>query len=584
MRVEETQVLVVGAGPTGMVASAFLAKFGVTSITLSRHRGPAPQPRGSFTNQRTIEVLRDLGIEAAIDAVGTKLQSIGHNVMATSFAGPEIIRYQCYGVGDRLADYKQASPCENYNLPQHIIEPVLLQAAEDRGADVRFYHELETIEQNEDAVLVQVKNRATGELYQVRAQYVIAADGGRSRIAEQLKVPFDGESGLIHMANAWVEADLTQYAAYRPAGQYIILQPGGNSWVGSGTFVTVVPWTEWLFSREYDPAQGEPDLSDEAVISTVRGLIGDDSVPIKIKGTSLWQVNAVLATQYQIGRVFIAGDAAHRHSPSGGLGTNTSIQDAYNLAWKLAFVLQGKAGERLLESYHEERNPVGRQVVDRAMINLGYKVKVSEALGLRRGQSPEEGWDSLRSLFEDVPGASERRDALIAAIKLQDYRSTAHGVDIGQRYVSGAVVDDGTPFPEPARDPALYYHPTTHPGAHLPHVWLEKDRKPVSTLDLVGHGRFTVIAGIGGKAWIDAAAEVAELLEIELPAVSVGFNCEYSDVVGDWYRVREIGDHGALLIRPDGHIAWRSHGASDDPVKELAGALRQVLARPTNES
>ncbi|AKE01087.1 2,4-dichlorophenol 6-monooxygenase (plasmid) [Rhodococcus erythropolis] len=578
MRTVTTDVLVVGAGPTGLTAAGFLGKLGVDALTLSRHAGPANQPRGSFTNQRTIEVLRDLGIEDEIAAVGTPLRSIPHNVMATSFTGPEILRYQSYGVGKRLSDYMEASPCANYNLPQHIIEPVLLRGAVQRGANVQFHQELQTIEQSDDAVLAQVTDRVTGERYQIRAKYAIAADGGRSSVAEQVGIPFTGESALNHMVNAWVEVDLTDYVSYRPAGIYIILQPGGDSWVGSGSFVTVAPWKEWLMSREYDPANGEPDLSDEAVIEATRSLIGDKTIPVRVKGTSKWQVNNLVATQYRAGRVFVAGDAAHRHSPSGGLGTNTSIQDAYNLAWKLAFVLRGHADDALLDSYDEERQPVGQGVIERTMINLKNKSKVGEAVGLRRGQSNEEGWAALNSLFADLPDSEERRRSLTEAVELQNYRSNAHGMDLGQRYTSRAVVGDGTPFPEPTRDPILYYHPTTHPGAYLPHVWLERDHERVSTLDLAGHGQFTLIVGIGGEPWTIAAAKVSAELGIELPVFAVGYRCDYDDVLGDWGRVREIGDGGALLVRPDRHIAWRSHAVTDDPHDDLANALRTVLS------
>ena len=579
MRSVTTDVLVVGAGPTGLTAAAFLTQYGVPVIALSRHSGTAPQPRGSFTNQRTIEVLRDLGIEEQIDEVGTPLRSIGHNVMATSFVGNELLRYESYGVGDRLADYVQASPCQNYNLPQHIIEPVLLQAARERGADVRFSHEMLAIEQTPDEVVAQVLARESGETYEVRARYALGADGGRSPVAQQLDIPYEGDSALVHMANAWIEADLTEHAAYRPAGMYIILQPGGDSWVGSGTFVTVKPWTEWLMSFEYDPNNGAPDMSDNALISGARELIGIPDIPVRILGTNVWEVNAVLATRYREGRIFIGGDAAHRHTPSGGLGTNTSIQDAYNLAWKLAFVLKGWAGEDLLDTYDQERRPIGQQVVDRALVNLRNKRKVGEALGLRRGQPAEEGWRALRSLFADEPGAEERRRALTAAVELQYHRSNAHGIDIGQRYTSSTIVDDGTPFPEPARDPALYYHPTTHPGAHLPHVWLEKHRRPVSTLDLVGHGRFSLIVGISGSAWEEAAAHAADTLGVELPVFRVGYRCEHDDVLGDWGRVRETDDAGALLVRPDGHVAWRATTRHESPRDELLQALRTALAR-----
>jgi 2,4-dichlorophenol 6-monooxygenase len=578
MRTIETDVLIVGAGVTGLTASVLLADQGVRALTIARHPGVAPQPRAHITNQRTVEVFRDLGIEERVRAVGVPLHTLNHNVLATSFTGMEIFRYRSYGTGPRAADYAASSPCELVNAPQHVLEPVLLTAAVERGAEVRFSHELVAIEQSAHAVLARVRTLATGGEYFVRARHVIAADGGRSRVAEHLGITFDGQAALKHMVNMWIEVDLAQHAAYRPGVIYTILQPGADSWVGSGTFICVRPFSDWVLVREYDPSHGEPDTSESSVVDFARRLIGDPSAQIKLKGTSKWQVNNVVAKEYRCGRVFLAGDAAHRHPPAGGLGSNTSIQDAYNLAWKLAFVLSGRAGEGLLDSYNEERQPVGKQVVDRAIQNLKNQGAAVEALELQRDQSPEAAWATVKQLATDAPGAAERRDALAAAVALQNYRSNAHGVELGQRYTSRAVVDDGTPFPEPARDPVLYYQPTTHPGGYLPHAWVEHDGRKVSTLDLAGHGRFCLIVGIGGEPWAQAAAKVSAELGIELPVYAVGYRCEYDDVLGDWAALREIDDRGALLVRPDRHIAWRSTTRPNQPDDELRAALRNALA------
>ena len=576
MRTVETDVLVVGAGPAGLAASALLGMLGVPAITISRHPGTAPQPRATITNQRTVEIFRDLGIEDRVRRVGIPLKTLGNNVLATSFAGREIFRYASYGTGARLADYAAASPSDGYDAPQHLLEPELLEAAVERGADVRFSNELLDLTQSDESVLSRVRD-AQGE-YLVRSRYVIGADGGRSRIAEQLGFRFEGQSAVKHMLNMWVEVDLAEYTAHRPCVIYVILQPGTDSWVGSGMALCVRPWHDWVLTREYDPAQGEPDTSEAAVVAFARSLIGDPSAQVKLKGTSKWQVNNVVAQEYRRGRVFLAGDAAHRHPPAGGLGSNTSIQDAYNLAWKLAFVLSGRAGEGLLDSYHAERQPVGKQIVDRAMKSVENQAAAIAALGLRRGQSPEEGWASLNELASDAPGAAERRQTLAAAVSLQHYRSNAHGVELGQRYTSTAAIDDGTPFPTPQRDAELYYHPTTHPGAYLPHAWVEHHHRKVSTLDLAGHGRFCLIVGIGGTPWTQAAATVSAELGIELPVYAVGYRCEYDDVLGDWAALREIDDRGALLVRPDRHIAWRSHTRPDHPEHILRAALHHTLA------
>lgn len=329
----------------------------------------------------------------------------------------------------------------------------------------------------------------------------------------------------------------------------------------------------------YDPAQGEPDMSEEAVTARARTTIGADDVDIRIKSVSKWQINHLVAREYRRGRAFLVGDAAHRHPPANGLGTNTSIQDSFNLGWKLAMVLSGQAGEDLLDSYDAERQPVGKQVVDRALQSVADMLPISQALGFTHGQSSEDGWAGLRELFGPGDEAEERRRVLHEAVELQNYQFNCHGVEVDQRYTSAAVLDDGTPWPAPERDPELYHHPTTHPGARLPHAWLERDREAVSTLDLTGHGGFTLLTGIGGEAWVEAARHVAADLNVPLTAHVVGPQAEVADVLGRWGVLKEIGDLGALLVRPDHHIAWRSTGPAQDPAATLRTALAGVLAR-----
>jgi 2,4-dichlorophenol 6-monooxygenase len=579
MRTISTDVLVVGAGPAGLTAAALLATAGVDAITVTKHPGTANSPRAHITNQRTMEVFRDLGIEDRVRAVATPNELMGCNVWATGFAGREIARLMTWGTGvSRKADYEMASPSAMCNIPQHILEPVILEAANERAADIRFSTELVHVTQDDDAVHAVVRERITGTEYTIRARYAIGADGGRSTVAEQLGFPFEGESGLGAAVNVWLEADLTAHTAHRPGTLYWMCRPGNDYWVGSGTFICVTPWTEWVMLFMYDPAHGEPDLSEAAVTERAHILIGDPTVDVRIKAVSQWQINHLVATEYRRGRVFLAGDAAHRHPPANGLGTNTSIQDAYNLAWKLAAVLDGRAGEALLDSYSAERQPIGRQVVDRAMKSVADMRPISQAIGFAPGQTAEEGWARLDTLFGDTPLGGQRRRDLDAAVALQDYQFNCHGVELDQHYRSAAVVDDGSPAPAPTRDPELHHHPSTRPGDHLPHAWVQHGTDRVSTLDLTGGGRFTLLAGIDGRPWADAAAEVAADLGIEIATRRVGYRQEYDDVCGDWARLREVGDRGALLVRPDRHIAFRSTDLPTDPAAALATALRRVLA------
>ncbi|MFD9718798.1 FAD-dependent monooxygenase [Streptomyces sp. NPDC059076] len=581
MRTLDTSVLVVGAGPAGLTATALLARSGVQTITVTKYAGTANSPRAHITNQRSGEVFRDLGIEDRVAALATPHHLMGNNVWATSFTGQEIARLMTWGAGiDRRADYEASSPSSMCNAPQHVLEPVLLEAGQEAGADIRFNTELVAIHQDDDGVLATVRERTTGSEYAIRAHYVIGADGGRSTVATELGFSFEGESGLGAAVNVWLEADLTAHTAHRPGALYWMCQPGNDYWVGSGTFICVKPWTEWVLLFMYDPAEGEPDISEEAVLARARTTIGDPSVDVRIKAVSRWEINRVVAREYRKGRAFLVGDAAHRHPPANGLGSNTSIQDSYNLAWKLAAVIHGQAGAELLDSYEQERRPVGRQVVDRAMRSVADMLPVSQALGFRPGQSAEEGWASLAELFGDSDTGRRRRTELGEAVELQNYQFNCHGVEMGQRYDSGAVIDDGSPYPPFTRDPELYYHPTTHPGAYLPHAWLQHGTERVSTLDLAGGGTFCLITGIGGEPWLDAAQKLAVEYGIELPAHRVGVRCDYDDVLGDWARLREIAERGCLLIRPDRHIAWRSHDLTTDPEQQLRNALDQILAHP----
>lgn len=576
MQTTETDVLVVGAGPSGLVASSLLARDGIRAITINKHATVANSPRAHITNQRTMEVFRDLGIEDRIAAVAMPQEQMGANVWATSFAGVELARLMTWGAGlDRRYDYEAASPCRMCNAPQVDIEPILHDDARMRGADIRFRTELIDISQDQDGVTAVVREGTTSAEYAIRARYVIAADGGRSTVGEKLGFQYEGQSKLGTLFTVWLEADLSRYVRHRSGALFWVVPPGTDVWFSAWTCTK--PWTEWnaLFSQHIGMA---PDPSPEAIDTLVRASIGDPEVPFTVKKIDTWNINRIVARDYRKGRVFLAGDAAHRHPPANGLGSNTSIQDSFNLCWKLSLVLRGLAGEGLLDSYSQERQPVGRQVVDRAVKSIGELQPLASAIGLRPGQSAESGWASIEALYADTALGQKRRKKLLDAVELINWQLNTHGVELGQRYAQGAVVDDGTPFPEYTRDKELYYHPTTHPGASLPHVWLEHGTEKVSTLDLVGRGRFTLLVGIGGRRWIEAARAVSAEIGVEIATASIGLRLPYDDVLGEWTRRREVEDDGCILVRPDRFVAWRSPGAVESPGQTLAEVMKEVLA------
>jgi 2,4-dichlorophenol 6-monooxygenase len=576
-----TDVLVIGSGPAGASSALFLASLGVDHIVITKYRWTANTPRAHITNQRTVEIFRDLGIEDDILANGTPQRLMGDTVFCESLAGDEIGRVRTWGTHPaRQADYTLASPCEPCDLPQTLLEPILIGHAADRGSRIRFDTEYVGLTQDADGVTVDVRDRLSGHTYQIRAKYVIGADGGRSKVAEDVHLPFEGQMDIAGSMNIVFHADLTHLVEHRPSVLYWILQPGSDiGGIGLGLVRMVRPWDEWLIVWGYDINEPPPELDDEAAIRIVHSLVGDDSVPVTIRSTSLWGNNKMYATRYREGRVFCMGDATHRHPPSNGLGSNTSVQDAYNLAWKLALVLRGQAGEGLLDSYDAERSPIGRQIVLRANKSIEEFGPIFQALGITDTSDPEVMSERMRARADDTSDAVRQRDALKAALELKDYEFNAHGVELGQRYRSSAVVPDGSPEPEFTRDHELYYHPTTWPGARLPHVWLGRNGVKVSTHDLAGKGRFCLLTGISGGAWATAAERAAAALGIDLVAHVIGPMREYTDLYDDWARVREVAEDGCVLVRPDTHVAWRSHAMVDDPEAALTEVLQTVLDR-----
>jgi 2,4-dichlorophenol 6-monooxygenase len=574
----ETDVLIIGSGPAGGAASLFLSSYGVDNVVLTRYRWTANTPRAHITNQRTVELMRDMGIEDEITGKGTSHELMGQTAFCTSLAGEEIGRIRTWGTHpQRLADYTEASPTLPCDLPQTLFEPILVSTAAARGARIRFDTEYLSLTQDADGVTARVRDRLSGSEYEIRAKYLIGADGGRSKVAQDIGLPMAGAMDLEGSMNIVFEADLSKYVAHRPSVLYWVLQPGAQiGGIGAGLVRMVRPWNEWLVVWGYDINQPAPVVDEAMATEIVHNLVGDDTIDVKLKGTSVWSVNHMYAEQTSVGRVFCMGDAIHRHPPSNGLGSNTSIQDAYNLAWKLALVLKGQAAPKLLDTYDAERAPIAKQIVDRANKSRTQFGQIFRALGMTPDAPAGRTIDSRK---DDTAEGAAQREELREAIKLKDYEFNAHGVELGQRYQSAAVIPDGTPEPLYDRDPELYYHPTTWPGARIPHCWLTRETETVSTLDVVGKGRFTLLTGIGGDAWIKAADVVSERLGVQIEPFVIGPGRDLEDLYGDWARLREITDTGCLVVRPDAHIAYRASTVDADPTTALTEAFEGLLGR-----
>jgi 2,4-dichlorophenol 6-monooxygenase len=493
----ETDVLIIGTGPAGSVTAALLSSYGIENMVINRYRWLANTPRAHITNQRTMEVLRDLGHEVEAEAYmhAAHQDLMGENVFCESLAGEEIGRMKSWGNHPlSKAEHLLSSPTMMNDLPQTFMEPILFGTACKRGTQARMSTEYLSHVQYDDGVTTTCRDRLSGREFEIRSKYLIGADGGNSLVAEHAGLPFEGQMGVGGSMNIVFRADLSKYVAHRPSVLYWVMQPGSDvGGIGMGLVRMVRPWNEWLIVWGYDINEAPPVVDEAMATQVARQLVGDPELEIELLSANTWTVNNMYATHMQKDRVFIMGDAAHRHPPSNGLGSNTSIQDGFNLAWKLAAVLKGQATPTLLDSYSVERAPVARQIVTRANQSIGEFGPIFESLGMTGGTDHEKIQANMDARCDPGPDGEKQREAIREAIAFKKYEFDAHGVEMNQRYKSDAIVTDGQMEPAFELDAELHYQPTTWPGARIPHVWVfdmtRAKRRPRSICAVAGSSR-----------------------------------------------------------------------------------------------
>lgn len=576
----ETDVLIVGAGPSGAATSALLATYGIENIMINKYGGTAPTPRAHITNQRTMEVLRDLGLERRALEFATPQRQMAEHVYANTLVSEELGRLLTwYNHPKWKAEHDLASPCSVCDIPQTEMEPLLVHEAANRGSKVLLNTEYLSQEQDEAGVTVTLRDHIKGQDFSVRCKYLVAADGGKSQIVKDIGLLLVGRGGLGGSIGVYFKGDLSRYVEHRQGDMYWLVQPGvGMGGHSIGVLRMVKPWDYWVATSGFDIKTGPPDLTDDLARDIAYRLIGEKEVEIEVLEISTWTVNDICATENIRGRVVAMGDAVHRHPPMNGLGSNTCIQDAYNLAWKLAMILRGQAGHGLLQSYEDERVPVGEYIVKRANKSMAVVPNLLQSLGLDGAADAAGLEDCLASLKAPTQEAATKRARVRDAIDTSVVAFNTLGAELNQRYDSNAVVADGTPDPGYAEDPDFHYEASTRPGCHLPHVWLLQGRKKVSTFDLCGKGNFTLLTGLSGQAWVQAAEEVSNQLGIPIPVHVIGPGNTYDDIYGDFARMREVEEDGALLVRPDLFIGWRAD--TSNQAGELRDVMDRILARP----
>jgi len=543
---QQVPVLVVGGSLVGLSAALFLRWHGVDSLTVERHSGTAIRARAGHFHLRTIEILRSVGLEDVVRRTSEEQYQVDGGINnVESLAGREIANY----FPNLNADVAEFSPTIRLFINQDALEPILRARAEELGARLRYRTEFASLENDADGVTAVLRNLENGTQSTVRAQYVIAADGNRSPIRDQLGIGMHGHGLLSNSITIYfrAEADLRPLLAGRNQGVHYVTNPvlrgffrlnrSGNAGFLSVNLVGDISRPEIVASFPAAPWANVADgITEQRALELLRAAIGVPGFPVVIEDIATWRAIADGADRYQDGRVFLLGDAAHVVPPNGGYGGNTGVQDAHNLAWKLALVLSGAAGPQLLRTYDAERRPVGDLTVEQAYAR--YVTRVAPYLGT----------DAMQPLVDDF------------------------SMEIGYRYNSAAIV------PEPGDGQLLHEHPREsrgRPGSRAPHAFLERAGARLSTLDLFGRN-FVLLAGAEGDPWRAAAQAAARGAGVDLDAHLVGA-AGLTDVGGCFPESYGISPSGAVLVRPDGFVGWRAADAVDTPAEVLAGVLDSLL-------
>ena len=481
----EIPVLIVGGSLVGMSSAMLLGHYGVRSLVVEHHRGTAIHPRAAQITQRSMEIFRTVGVEQIVRRKSSEQFVQDGAIMGVeSLAGKEIAYY----IANLNDGIRHLSPCERVFISQSMLEPLLKQRAQELGAELRFATEMTSFEQDRDGVTAQIRHRDTGESATIRARYMIAADGAHSRIRERLGIRMLGRGVFSNSITIYFRASVAPLLRGRNLSVIYVINP-----VLRGFFRIEIPYESGFLAII---AVGDPDhpntdvwagLTDERCLEYMHAALGIRDLPVKIEDVMRWQSEANTAERFREGNVFLAGDSAHVMPPYGGFGGNTGVQDAQNLAWKLAWVLQGKAGSALLDTYDQERRPVGEFTVEQA-----YSRYVT-------------------------------RTAPYLASK--GFQPVAHDMNVELGY---------------CYDDRLHEHPSeskARPGTRAPHLWLGEN---CSTLDLLGRD-YVLLAAPDWKA------------ATEYPVHRID-HAEFPAAYG-------LSPTGAVLVRPDGFVAWRGEGA-----------------------
>lgn len=553
------EVLIVGGGPCGLAAAIALGRCGVRTLLVEKHPSTSFHPRGHVVNARTMEIFRTWGLEDAVRARGIPHDRNQGVAFVRTVAGEVIGEIRTYANRGKNRLFETYGPSAKTSCPQDVLEPVLRRGAEGQTSVTALYGaRLQDLNQNANGVSATI-TAPDGTTQLIHARYAIAADGARGQIRERLGIELGGAGTLGNQIGVYFECDLWQWVAKRPNLLWWIYNKNTV-----GVMIALDGRYRWTYNFGYDAAMNKPeDFTRERCAEIVKAAVGVSDLPVKVKDVRVWQMQARIAEKLRLGRIFLAGDAAHPLPPTGGQGMNTAIGDVQNLCWKLALVLKGSAHESILDTYEQERLPVIRFNVEQSVRNA----KKMESAGLGGIVKTHEDFreEDIDRMREAIPGQREHFEY--------------YGQTYGYSYRSSLIFDEGGPA-EP--QDVNTYTSTAAPGARAPHCWLRmrEGGATVSTIDLFKDMKFTLIAGRSGQPWVHGALKAAANCRIPVQTFIVGANGDLTDHMGAFYDLYEISANGAVLVRPDGHVAWRSQDESDDPEGVMSSVFRAMTAFP----
>ena len=531
----EVPVLFAGGGLVGLSTAMFLAQHGIASLAVERLRGGSPVPRAAFFHMRTLEMFRSAGIEEQVRRQSLQeFSPEGAIVLMDTLAGQQLA-----GLIPSLNEgVDELSPCRRLFITQPGLEPILRARAEQAGAEVLEGMEVVGIEQDADGVTATVKAVDTGLERRLRARYLIGTDGAHSRIRELLGIEFDGRGVFSNSVTIYFHAQLAPLLVGKNLSVIYVKNPELSGFFrldkdqNSG-FLVVNTVGDTARPEAANPAS---DVRETRLIELVRAAAGVPDLAVRIDGVARWRATSDVARRFRDGRIFLAGDSAHLMPPNGGYGGNTGIHDGHNLAWKLALVLKGVASPGLLSTYDMERRPAATFTVEQAYTR--YVTRSATYLGAK----------DFQPLANDF------------------------NIELGYLYRSPAILSEEE-LDRGHEDPRESFG---RPGSRAPHVWLERGGQPVSTIDLFGRS-FVLLAARRGADWADAGREATkDFTGLELETHVVGGK-DLSDASGRFAPSYGLTDSGAVLVRPDGFVAWRAKALTPNPKSSLAGVFKALL-------